>query len=58
MTGKPGVAYSPATATIPRVQALGFVLDRWPELRPVFKTDPENGGWEWDEPTRRYLPAS
>jgi hypothetical protein len=39
------------------LQELGFVLDRWPELRPVFKTDPENGGWEWDEQTRRYLPA-
>lgn len=39
-------------------QALGFVLDRWPELRPVFETDPGNRGWEWDEQTRRYLPAS
>lgn len=40
------------------LQALGFVLDRWPELRPVFSTDPENGGWEWDEQARRYRPAS
>ena len=40
------------------LQTLGFVLDRWPELRPVLKTDPENGSWEWDEQTRRYLPAS
>jgi hypothetical protein len=40
------------------LQELGFVLDRWPEIRPVLKTDPENGAWEWDEQTRRYLPAS
>ncbi len=40
------------------LQELGFVLDRWPELRSVLKTDPDNGGWEWDEQTRRYLPAS
>ena len=40
------------------LQTLGFALDRWPELRPVLKTDPENGSWEWDEQTRRYLPAS
>jgi hypothetical protein len=40
------------------LQALGFVLDRWPELRPVLRTDPENGSWEWDEQTRRYLPAA
>lgn len=39
------------------LQSLGFVLDRWPELRPVLKTDPDNGGWEWDEQTGRYLPA-
>ena len=40
------------------MQALGFVLDRWPELRPVFKTDPRNGGWEWDEQTSRYRSVS
>jgi hypothetical protein len=40
------------------LQELGFVLDRWPELRPVLKTDPGNGGWEWNEQTRQYLPAS
>jgi hypothetical protein len=40
------------------LQTLGFVLNRWPGLRPVLKTDPENGGWECDEQTRRYLPAT
>lgn len=37
------------------LQAVGFVLDRWPELRPVFQTDPNNGGWAWDERSGRYL---
>jgi hypothetical protein len=40
------------------LQSLGYVLDRWPELRPVFRTDPGNGGWAWDEQTGQYLPVS
>lgn len=40
------------------LQALGYLLDRWPELRSVFKTDLENASWKWDEQTSRYLPAS
>jgi hypothetical protein len=39
-------------------QQLGFVLDRWPELRPGLETHPDNGGWEWNEQARRYLPVS
>lgn len=38
-------------------QAVGFLLDRWPELRPVFETDPGNGQWSWDERSGRYLPV-
>jgi hypothetical protein len=37
------------------VQDLGFVLDRWPELRPVLQTDPANGQWTWDEQSGRYV---
>ena len=37
------------------LQPVGFLLDRWPELRPVFHTDPQNGAWSWDEPSRRYI---
>lgn len=39
------------------VQQLGFLLDRWPELRTVFGTDPANGDWAWDERSARYAPA-
>jgi hypothetical protein len=42
----------PATILL---QALGFVLDRWPELRPVFQTDPANGSWEWDDDSGTYI---
>lgn len=41
-------------------QALGFVLDRWPELAPVFADTGKASQWEWDEASARYhrLPAS
>ncbi|SFB78793.1 Protein of unknown function [Nocardioides terrae] len=41
------------------LQDLGFLLGRWPELRPVLETDPLNGSWAWDQRTGRYsrLPA-
>lgn len=39
------------------LQDLGYLLDRWPELRPVFKTDPKNGQWVWDDASARYVPA-
>lgn len=38
------------------VQLLGYLLDRWPELRPVFETDPRNGAWTWDAEAGRYVP--
>ena len=37
-------------------QELGYLLDRWPELLPVLKTDPHNGAWVWDEAEGRYVP--
>jgi hypothetical protein len=37
------------------LQAVGFLLDRWPELRPVLETDPANGEWRWDERAGRYV---
>lgn len=39
------------------LQDLGYLLDRWPELRPVFKTDPQNGEWVWDDDSSQYVPA-
>lgn len=39
------------------LQDLGYMLDRWPELRPVFKTDPRNGEWIWDPEKATYVPA-
>nr|WP_244929008.1 DUF2185 domain-containing protein [Nocardioides sp. W7] len=38
------------------LQEVGFLLDRWPELRPVFATDPVDGEWAWDDRTERYGP--
>jgi hypothetical protein len=40
------------------LQAVGFLLDRWPELRPVLETDPRNGSWAWDAETERYVPVA
>lgn len=37
------------------LQDLGYLLDRWPELRPVFKTDPVNAEWVWDAPASQYV---
>ncbi|MGA8986746.1 immunity protein Imm33 domain-containing protein [Aeromicrobium sp.] len=37
------------------LQSLGYLLDRWPELRPVFKTDPENGEWRWNAERESYM---
>lgn len=34
------------------LQNLGYLIDRWPELRPVFKTDPRNGSWIWGHPVQ------
>ena len=38
-------------------QLVGFLLERWPELRPLFRTDPEDGSWSWDEDSGHYLSA-
>jgi hypothetical protein len=40
-----------------RAQELGYVLDRWPELRPVFETDPSNGEWVWQDHAGCYVQA-
>jgi hypothetical protein len=37
------------------LQQLGFVLDRWPELRPVFQTDLAHSEWSWDEQSGCYV---
>lgn len=39
------------------LQDLRYLLDRWPELRSVFKTDPQNGEWVWDDASSQYVPA-
>jgi hypothetical protein len=33
---------------------IGYLIDRWPQLEPVFRTDPENADWVWDEGGSRY----
>jgi hypothetical protein len=38
------------------LQHVGFLLDRWPELRPVFETDPRNGAWAWDAGSGTFTP--
>lgn len=40
------------------LQDVGFLLDRWPELRPVFETDPALGEWAWDAQSKRYTPVA
>lgn len=40
------------------LQPLGYLLDRWPELRPMFETDPRNGEWAWDVEKAEYVPLS
>ncbi len=37
-------------------QPMESVVDRWPELRPVFETGAQGGEWRWDEATQHYLP--
>jgi hypothetical protein len=33
-----------------------FLLNRWPELRPVFETDAAESEWTWDDDGQRYVP--
>lgn len=37
------------------LQSLGFLLDRWPELRPVLETDDESSEWAWDTGAARFV---
>jgi hypothetical protein len=36
-------------------QAVGFLLDRWPELRPVFETEALESEWAWDDDGHHYV---
>lgn len=40
------------------LQALGFVSDRWPELRPVFDAGEVGSKWVWDDATSAYVRLS
>jgi hypothetical protein len=37
------------------LQPLGFLTDRWPELRPVFDAGEVGSEWIWDEAAGRYV---
>lgn len=39
------------------LQNLGYLVDRWPDLRPVFKTDARRGEWIWDAGSATYVPS-
>jgi len=39
------------------LQALGFLLDRWPELKAVLETDGRTREWLWDTDSATYLAA-
>jgi hypothetical protein len=36
-------------------QQMGLVLERWPELRPVFETGAQGSEWRWDEAAQEYV---
>ena len=38
------------------LQPVRFMLDRWPELRPVLETDPRLGAWVWDAGAEQFVP--
>lgn len=40
------------------LQAVGFVVDRWPELRPVFEVGEIGSEWTWDDATSTYVRLS
>ena len=40
------------------LQDLGFLLDRWPDLEPVLRTDPQHGAWLWDAARATYAPVA
>jgi hypothetical protein len=35
---------------------VGALLDRWPELRPVFDSQDPESQWMWDDETKLYTP--
>jgi hypothetical protein len=37
-------------------QDVGLLLDRWPELRPVFATEAPESEWTWDDARQQYVP--
>ena len=37
------------------LQPLGFVSDRWPELRPMFEAGEVGSEWVWDDATNAYV---
>ncbi len=37
-------------------QPVGFLLDRWPELRLVFETGAPESEWTWDDDAQQYVP--
>jgi hypothetical protein len=39
-------------------QPVEVLLDRWPELRPVFETDAPESEWTWDEDGQLYVPRT
>lgn len=40
------------------LQPLGFVADRWPELRPMFDAGEVGSEWVWDDATGAYVRLS
>jgi hypothetical protein len=37
-------------------QDVGLLLERWPELGPVFDTKAPESEWTWDDDHERYVP--
>jgi len=37
------------------MQPLGFIADRWPELRPIFDGGEVGSEWVWDEAVSSYV---
>lgn len=38
-------------------QSMDAVLDRWPELRPVFECGAQGSEWRWDGAAQQYVAA-
>lgn len=37
------------------LQPLGLLVDRWPELRPMFDAGEVDSEWVWDDATNAYV---